>query len=341
MNVHFFQPPLAQRIGGLDAAIKSLRASLEEHGVPVDEEMPADGRGHVVHFHGLWQLDHALKARECRKREVPYVVSPHGMLEPWAWRHRWWKKWPYFQLIEKYHLAKAAALLATGSQEASRLQGFASKQRIAALPLGLTAEARPDYKAARQQLGWAPEEIVLLFLSRLHVKKGLDLLLQALASMKWPAVTRLVVVGDGERAYTESLKSYAADHAAKLPRIDWLGAVWGDARWRFFQGADLFCLPTHSENFGLAVLEASQVGTRTLTTVETPWAEELSAGRGLIAVPQSDSVREQLVAFFATPRQTFQQRNALADWAWNRFAWTQLTPRYVEFYASALRTQAT
>jgi glycosyltransferase involved in cell wall biosynthesis len=260
------------------------------------------------------------------------------MLEPWAWRHKWWKKWPYFFFIEKHHLARAAALLATGAREAGRLRKFAPRQRIESLSLGLTGEARPDYKPARQQLGWAPEEIVLLFLSRLHEKKGPDLLLRALTSMKWPAVTRLVVVGDGQPGYVESLKRFAADHAGSLPRTDWIGAVWGPGRWPYFQGADLFCLPSHSENFGLAVLEACQVGTPALTTIETPWAAELASGRGYISLPSVESLRTQLTEFFAAPRQTPPQRATLSEWAWSHFHWDRLAPQYTAFYESVAQS---
>src|SRR5689334_14556329 len=98
MNVHFFQPPPEQLTGGLDAAITSLREALTRIGVAVDDALPEHAG--VAHFHGLWQPAHARFARECRRRGVPYVVSPHGMLEPWAWRHKWWKKWPYFHLVE-------------------------------------------------------------------------------------------------------------------------------------------------------------------------------------------------------------------------------------------------
>jgi glycosyltransferase involved in cell wall biosynthesis len=335
VNVHFFQPPAAQRIGGLDAAIQCLRSALIGHGVEIDGNLPPAGApGHIVHFHGLWQPAHARLARECIARGLPYVVSPHGMLEPWAWRHKWWKKWPYFHLVEKRLLTRAAALLATGPKEARRLHRFAPRQRIEAIPLGLTGDARPNYSAARQHLNWAPEENVLLFLSRLHVKKGPDLLLRALGSMHWPAVTRLVIVGDGERDFAESLKRFAADHAGSLPRIDWMGAIWGDARWPYFQGADLFCLPTHSENFGLAVLEASQVGTRTLTTEDTPWAEDLRDGRGYITAPRISELRNSLARYFAAPRQTPAQRLALSDWAWRRFAWDTLAPEYSRFFQS-------
>ncbi|MEP6671914.1 MAG: glycosyltransferase, partial [Chthoniobacter sp.] len=262
MKLVFCVPPAEQRIGGLDSAIQSLRRALTHSGIPVADALPSEPDSEtLVHFHGLWQPAHDRLAKQCVARGIPYVVSPHGMLEPWAWRHKWWKKWPYFHLVEKAHLTRARALLATADPEARRLEKFVLRQRIETLPLGLTGQAQPDYEAARQRLSWKPEEHVLLFLSRIHVKKGLDLLLEALATTSLPKDVRLVIVGDGEPSYVRSLQHFAREHAATLPPIEWAGAVWSDARWPYFQGADLFCLPTHSENFGLAVLEACQVGT--------------------------------------------------------------------------------
>lgn len=337
MKLVFCAPPAAQRVGGLDSAIQSLRLALTNLGVAVADDLPTDAnRETLVHFHGLWQPAHARLAKQCVARGFPYIVSPHGMLEPWAWRHKWWKKWPYFHLVEKGHLARAGALLATGEPEARRLQEFIPRQRIESLPLGLTSDARPNYEHARRQLGWKPEERVLLFLSRIHVKKGLDLLLQALATTPLPREARLVIVGEGEPAYVRSLQHFAAENAATLPLIEWTGAIWGDARWPYFQGADLFCLPTHSENFGLAVLEACQVGTPALTTSETPWAEPLSGGRGFIGAPNVESVRRLLCEFFQQPRSTAKERSALADWAHATYDWSTLAPRYAAFYRAIL-----
>ena len=334
MKVVFFTPPAEQRIGGLDAAIDGMRGALGRRGIAVGGELPAQAGDCVAHFHGLWQPRHARLARECRARGIPYAVSPHGMLEPWAWRHKRWKKWPYFQLVEKGLLAHAQALLATAAPEAARLRRFAPGQRIETLPLGLTGEAEPGYENARKELGWAAEERVLLFLSRIHVKKGLHLLLEALATRQPSGPVRLVIVGDGDPAYTARVQRYAKDHARTLPRIDWIGAVWGEGRWKYFQGADLFCLPTHSENFGLAVLEACQVGTPVLTTVETPWALELGDGRGYICAPRMEDVREALTRYFSSERWTPDARAALSEWAWTRFHWDALAERYIAFYRS-------
>lgn len=335
MNVHFFTPPAEQRIGGLDAAIDGLRAALVRAGATVDEAFPDSAEGeHVAHFHGLWQPGYIRIAKQCAALKIPYVVSPHGMLEPWAMRHKRWKKWPYFHLIEKGFLTRAAAVLATGCLETERLKKLLPGQRIVSLPLGMTGNAKPNYAAARAQLGWAADERVLLFLSRLHVKKGVEMLLRALAKTDRREPARLVIVGGGDADYVKAVQQLAAQLADKLPRVDWVGEVWGEDRWPYFQGADLFCLPTFSENFGLAVLDACQVGTPALTTSATPWVEYLADGRGYICDPREDSLRDSLTRIFAAPRSSPQTRDALADWAWTNFHWDALAPRYVDCYRS-------
>lgn len=256
------------------------------------------------------------------------------MLETWAWRHKRWKKWPYYHLVEKFHLRRARTILATAPAEAARLRDVLPGMRVEVLPLGLTGGARADYHGARAALGWKPEERVLLFLSRLHVKKGLELLIEALAQGPLHPRTRLVVVGGGEPAYLSQLRDLARDRYVNLPLIDWIGEVWGEKRWKYFQGADLFCLPSHSENFGLAVLEALQVGTPALTTTTTPWALALGDDRGYIAEPTVASVKRQLDRYFAEPPWSLERRQALADWAWARYHWDALAPSYVELYRS-------
>ena len=352
MKIRFFEPPAEQKIGGLDAAIVSLRSALENlgHEVRINGDAPARGDTDAVHFHGLWQRNFPALAKACRRENIPFVVSPHGMLEPWAWRQKRWKKWPYFHLIEKRWIANAACVLATAKPEADRLAKFFPHHRIESLPLGLTADKRPDYAAARAKLGWSADETVLLFLSRIHEKKGLDMLLSALAESGADtpvsraienanprtglSATRLVIVGPDEQPdYATRCREFISQNAARLPRTDWVGPVWGDDRWLYFQGADLFCLPTHSENFGLAVLEACQVGTPALTTTGTPWADSLGGGRGFIARPETADIRTQLAHFFSQPRRTDADRNALADWAWENFDWPKLAPRYAALYA--------
>jgi hypothetical protein len=122
------------------------------------------------------------------------------MLEPWAWRHRRWKKWPWYHLFERRHLDGASRVLTTSEKEAENVRKRLPAVDCRALPLGLTSEREPDYMAARRKLGWSESDVVLLFLSRIHPKKGLDLLLRALAALE-PGSSQ---IGPSGRSRTES-----------------------------------------------------------------------------------------------------------------------------------------
>ena len=141
MIVHFFEPPSSQTTGGLDLASQSLKRFLEKSGIDVRsgsriKEFNIGNAQQVAHFHGIWQPRALQISAHCRSRRVPYVVSPHGMLEPWAWKHKRWKKWPYFQFFEKRHLAGAHRLVATSDTEANNLRELLPSSRCVVVPLG-------------------------------------------------------------------------------------------------------------------------------------------------------------------------------------------------------------
>jgi glycosyltransferase involved in cell wall biosynthesis len=341
MRVTFFEPPATRAEGGLALAMASLEAYLLRAGVAVRRNPPAaalqPGKAEVVHFHGLWEARFPGISARCRRVGIPYVVSPHGMLQPWEWAHKRWKKWPWFYLVERRHLAGAARLLATAEPEARRLERFFPDRKALALDLGVASDHAPDYAAARRALGWAAHEIVLLYLSRVHPKKGLDLLLKALAAATPDMVARLrlVIVGDGESRYVDSLKALARSSAGAA--IDWQGAIWGAGKWPYLQGADLFCLPSFSENFGLSVLEALQVGTRVLTTDRTPWAALAPRSGAFIAPPTAGGVGRALAQFLAQPAWSAEQRAALAAETMRRFSWEAIGPSYLRLYEDVVR----
>ena len=344
MNLLFFEPPPSRRVGGLDRAIRSLESFLKESGVTLRCNPPEDVLGKtrdkkMVHFHGLWQKNFPRVSAKCRRLRIPYVVSPHGMLEPWAWRHKWWKKRVYFQLIERRHLAGAARLVATSETEAANLKSFFPASNCAVLPLGIPEARGPDYEGARQSLGWKSSELILLFLSRIHPKKGLDLLIKGLASLRGIATSagaRLVVVGDGSDNYVQNLRRLAEEKLGGVLPITWVGGVWDHRKWTYLQAADLMCLPSHSENFGLVILEALQVGTPVVTTDQTPWSELPGWGGGWIVRPGVEPLTKALAEFFSQPRWTAEQRTRLAADIQNWFSWKKVGPAYIQFYEDIL-----
>ncbi len=344
MTVHFFEPPPVQKAGGLELAIRHLEGFLLRAGVTVRSNSPLEQLANrndreLIHFHGVWQPVFLKVFAHCRRARIPYVVSPHGMLEPWAWRHKRWKKWPWFYLVERRHLAGATRLLTTSNAEAGNLRRFFPDAQCVALPLGLTSARRPDFTAARQALGWDKSEVVILFLSRIHPKKGLELLLRALTRVGNASAcrVRMVIVGGGEDSYLCKLKRFVQAAGTRLPRVDWVGEIWDDRKWAYFQGADLFCLPSYSENFGLAVLESLQVGTRVLTTNQTPWGEIPSWGAGYVVEPSENAIRSALGEFLAHPEWPFEKRAHLATHVHAQFSWEAVGASYLQFYEGVLQ----
>jgi glycosyltransferase involved in cell wall biosynthesis len=346
MIVDFFEPASEKKIGGLELAIRAMEGFLRTASISVrcNPALAALGDGdgpEIVHFHGLWEPSFLRISADCRRVGLPYVVSPHGMLEPWARRHKGWKKWPWFLAFERRHLMGATALLTTSQIESSNIADLLPGSRPVVLPLGLTAEHGPDYDNARRVLGWGENETVLLFLSRIHPKKGLDVLLRSLAGLGAPAKRkiRLVIVGSGDRGYIQKLTDYTAQHRNRLPKIEWMGEVWGEAKWKYLQGADLFCLPSYSENFGLAILEALQVGTRVLTTNQTPWNDLALWGAGFVREPGEAAVRCMLEDFFASPTWLPEMRSQLAARIRGDYSWDKIGPQYLRFYHEVSRAR--
>ncbi len=338
MKIAFYQLFGEKSQGGLDVAVSRLKTRLELSGVDVRVADPrVDLSGvNLVHFHGLWQPAWRAVAKSCLSEGKPYLISPHGMLEPWSLRHKAWKKWPYYHLFEKNFLGNASCLLATSRMEAGNILKLLPGRKVEMIPLGLPSIKGPDYQAARKRLGW--DRKVILFLSRVHPKKGLHMLLEALKELHARGIRdyKLVIVGGGERRYLSRLQSYCRRHARSLPEIEWTGEIWGEARWDYFQGADLFCLPSYSENFGLAVLESLQVGTPVLTTDQTPWGDCKGQAGCYICSPDVKSLCRNLEDWFQSSEWDEGERDVLATSIHEAYRWDVLVPRYLALYKELL-----
>jgi glycosyltransferase involved in cell wall biosynthesis len=334
-DIRFILPSKRKRIGGIDYAVKGLADALNRQGVKVRQSVNLLDSQSIFHFHGLWNPLHSGLAHLIKFKRLPYVVSPHGMLEPWAFRSKSWKKARYFSLIEKRFLINSDAIFVTSSIERRNLAKLIDHPNVFELSLGCLDRAGPDYSLARQRLGWASREKFILYLSRIDKKKGLDVLIDAMiaANRSWSGWT-LVIVGDGDSQYRSLVQRKALSHKLNLPKLEWVGPVWGQRRWLYFQGADLFCLPTHSENFGLAVLESLHVGTPVLTTSTTPWADYRDLTGLFIAEPTTESIRDSLESamYWLETCDIDYQRTVLHEWANENFSWDRIAPNYVDAY---------
>lgn len=224
-------------------------------------------RPDIVHVNCCWMPACAVVQRLAQRRGYKVVLTPHGMLEPWiVKRHYWTRKLPALMLYQKAAVAKADCLQATAESERENLLKLGYNRNIHVVRLGIDAEGialKPSWKRTKQ----------ILFLSRVHVKKGINFLIEAAETLRKELEGyRIVVAGEGEADYVASLTEMI--RAKGLQDIVQLtGGVYGEEKWRLFQTSDFFVLPTHSENFGLAIAESLASGTPVITTTGTPWSD--------------------------------------------------------------------
>ena len=227
----------------------------------------------LVHDHGLWLPTNHAAAQAAARRGVPRVVSTRGMLEPWARAHRRLKKTVAWWTYQRRDLHAAAVLHATAPAEAQNLRGLGLRQSIAVIPNGVDVPSETATLASRDG---APRRA--LFLSRVHPKKGLPLFLDAWAEVR-PSHWELLIVGPDEDGHRAELEGQAA-RLGIAGDVHFRDAVADDAKWDLYRSADLFVLPTHSENFGVVVAEALAAGVPALTTVGAPWQDLRDHGCG-------------------------------------------------------------
>jgi glycosyltransferase involved in cell wall biosynthesis len=229
----------------------------------------------VLHDNGIWMPGNHTAAAVARKTGVPLIISPRGMLEPWALSHRAWKKRLAWLLYQRRDLLTASVLHATAEQEVASLRRLGLRQPIAMIPNGVEFPAPADVASAmasRLRPAAAPQrERTALFLSRIHPKKGLINLIDAWACVR-PEGWRLVIAGPDEGGHqaevAERIRTSGVGEQVSLA-----GAVEGEAKAALFRNADLFVLPTFSENFGVVVAEALAYGLPVITTRGAPWAD--------------------------------------------------------------------
>ena len=259
--------------GGPARSVPALAGGLQKQGCDT-VLWAADGTGagdgspqgfDLVHDHGIWLPYNWRLSRAAGRCHVPRVVSPRGMLEPWAMQHKRWKKRLAWWLYQRRALSSAVCLHATADSEAESISRLRLNVPVCVIPNGVHAPAELPVRSWDVGTG----NQTALFLSRIHPKKGLPLLVEAWRQIR-PHGWKLEIAGPDEAGHRAGVE-LLVQKAGLSGEITFLGPLEGEAKLQAFSRAGLFILPTYSENFGMAVAEALAHGVPVITTTGTPW----------------------------------------------------------------------
>lgn len=291
----------------------------------VDRSIPIS----VVHQHGIWLRSSHAVTRFAHENKLPLVVAPRGMLEPWALNHRKLKKKLAWVLYQERDLEKATAFHATAQSEADSIRRLGFNQPIAVIPNGVHL---PQITTDQlKNSGSNTEKKTVLFLSRINPKKGLPMLLDAWGRLA-PADWRLVIAGNDDSNHLPVIERKINEQGLG-ERVVIAGPLFGEAKQAAYRNADLFVLPSYSENFGIVVAEALGFGLPVLTTTGCPWQELQTHKCGWWVEPTPAGIETALNEALRTTNEELssmgRRGRRLVE---KNYQWSGIAERMLEFY---------
>lgn len=277
----------------------------------------------VLHVHGAWANVNHQMISAARTLRIPYVVSPHGMLDDWSMAQGALKKRLHLALFSGRNLNRALAIHCTAAAEkqqvAPRLRPVRTLSK-GAVVVPLLFDTAPMLNLPGPTIAHehfpttASSHPTILFLSRLHVKKGVELLLHAFAALSDHPLATLVVAGPADPPeYLQHLEELAR-RLGIAQRVQFVGMVTGLLKWSLYQAADLFVLPTSQENFGYVLLEALACGTPVVTTTGVDiWPELRDSGGAEIITGTGEPIIQNLTLAIDSLLKDAPRRAAMAQ----------------------------
>lgn len=335
MYVHFEELAAPQRAGGIESATRLLAQKLSFRGVRVvrSAEPRSDFQGEpdCLHFHGIWSPWLGLRLLRSMQKRVPCVITPHGMLTPWALSHKRTKKKLAWSIYQKSLLNRASLLHATSEAEASQFRQLGLLPPIAVIPWGIEIPSAPECLNAAHEFLPSNGVKMALFVGRIYPVKGLPMLVEAWAKVR-PDGWRVRIVGPDEAGHRAEVERQIRD-AGLAAEFHFTGALEGEVKEQEFRKADLLILPAHSENFGMVIGEALAHGLPVITTHGTPWkllvTERCGWWTPVTAAALGQALQEAASLDAVILRQMGARGRAVAI---EKFAWSSVVDQFIESY---------
>lgn len=296
----------------------------------------------VMHIHNLWQFPQYAAYRAALAGGVPYVVSPHGSLDPYLRQRGRLRKRVMTGLWQGEMLRQATLVHVTTEAERQLIADIAPEIPRTVVPCGIyvnefaSLPARNDFREHR--LG-GYDGPVILFLGRVTQKKGVDVLIQAFARVRPVHKCRLVIVGPDDEGLLPGLRRQV--RGLGLDRdVEFLDPVYGEERLAALSTADVWALSSHTENFGIAVAEAMAAGCAVVTTPGVNLAPDIAAAdAGAVVEASPDAFGDGLLDLLTNDRRRAELRRRARDFA-ARYDWSVVGPQVMQMYRAAAASSA-
>ncbi|MEH1792150.1 MULTISPECIES: glycosyltransferase [unclassified Nostoc] len=294
----------------------------------------------LLHIHAIFSYASTVAMAIARFQGIPYIVRPLGQLCEWSLQQSARRKQIYLNLIERSNLNHSQALHLTSEQEQQEVSRLALSPPSFVLPHGLSIPpAIPNVRSRlREHLQVPADEPIILFLSRLHPKKGLDYLIPALGKLTNYRFT-FVIAGSGSKEYEAEIESLIVSNGMR-DRTHFAGFVTGEEKNLFIQGSDIFALTSYAENFGIAVLEALAVGIPVVVTPGVALAAVVQQNK-LGYVPELDvqAIAEAVDCYLSHPQAIKDMGDRARKLVLENYTWNHIAENLMEIYTKLIKQQ--
>ncbi|MEA5570396.1 glycosyltransferase [Calothrix sp. UHCC 0171] len=296
----------------------------------------------LVHTNALFSYPVLPAHWACQMRGVPYMMTPHGMLEPWALAYKADKKRLYFSFLEKPALERASAIQMLASSEAKSITQLNCKTPIYIIPNGI--HHHDFVPLSNPAIFWnefpqTRDRKLIIFLGRIDPKKGLDLLANAFKQVRhqFPD-SHLIIAGPDNTGFLETVRGYF-DEVGCLDAVTFTGMLTGAIKYAALAAADIYIAPSYSEGFSVSVLEGMASGLPCIITTGCNFPEAGEAEAAYIVDISPDSITDALIACLSNPQQSKLMGDRARKLILEEYTWNRIAANLIQVYQSILNQQ--
>ncbi|HCJ66293.1 MAG TPA: glycosyltransferase [Elusimicrobia bacterium] len=293
----------------------------------------------LIHIHEIWHHPHFTAYTAAKRAKKPYIITVHGALEPWCLNYKAFKKKIFAALFERRILKEASVIHVLTEEETRNIQSFGVNNFIAVIPNGLDPKEFQNLPG-REELEHLYPTIkgkqVILFLGRIHPKKGLDILARAFGKIaKEQKNICLLVAGPNNNGYQTRVENILKEEGV-LDKVIFAGMLTGQDKLAALSGSDFFVLPSYSEGFSMGILEAMICGLPVIITNQCNFPDVSTAKTGEVIEPNENQLVKTLNIFLNNQQLRKKRGENARNLIMEKFTWDKITNQMIELYEDVL-----